>query len=145
MSASSSPQNPGTPRHNPNIRKASALSRFGPRILAGGTVLGLVYAYYATKPPVPGGTPAPPNPLRTPGVQNIEGAYQSGGATSTHTKGYGGTPLGQKSDVPRDGNHGSAKEKGFDEEDLGADQRPNAGGKVGDKWNEMKYGNSKGK
>ncbi len=104
-----------------------------------------MYTYYATKaPPIPG-SPAPPNPLRTAGVANIEGAYQKGGATSTHTKGYGGTPLGQKSDVPRDGNYGSAKEKGFDAEGLGSDQRPAAAGKAGEKWNEMKYGNAKGK
>ena len=35
------------------------------------------------------------NPLRTPGVKNIEDAYSNGGATTTHTPAYGGTKLGQ--------------------------------------------------
>jgi hypothetical protein len=51
------------------------------------------------------------NLLRTPAVQNVEGAYQKGGATSTHTKAYGGTPLGVKSDVTRDG-AGTGKPQG---------------------------------
>ena len=127
------------------MKRPTALSRYGPRILASGTAIGLIYAYYATKPPAATGTPNTPNPLRTPGVKNIEGAYQKGGATSTHTKGYGGTPLGQKTDVPRQGgNYGSGKENGFDEEHLGSEQRPTVS-KVGEKWNEMKYGNGKDK
>lgn len=65
------------------------LSRHASKLAVGG--LGLVgyYAYTAAKPPKPAGhTEA--NPLRTPGVKNIESAYQRGGATSTHTKAYGG-------------------------------------------------------
>ncbi len=89
-----------------------------------------------------------PNPLRTVGVQNIEGAYQSGGATSTHTKAYGGTPQGQKEDVGRmgDGQFGTNKEKGLDsQEGLGDDQRPGSTNKVGEKFKDMKYGVGKDK
>ena len=87
------------------------------------------------------------NPMRTQGVQNIEGAYQSGGATSTHTKAYGGTNLGQKEDVPRmgPGQHGTDKEKGMEEEGLGDEQRPGQTNKVGEKFKDMKYGVAKDK
>lgn len=115
MSGPSPPNQPGKGPVNPNN-----LGRYGPRILLGGLALGLTYTYFVTRAPKPTGTPVP-NPLRTPGVQNIEGAYQSGGATSTHTKAYGGTSLGEKDDVPRrgQGNYGTGKEKGFKEEGLG--------------------------
>ena len=58
----------------------------------------------------------------------------------------GGMVQGRREDVPRqDGMYGSAKEKGFDVNHLGNDQRPIAPTKVGDNWNKMKYGNPKDK
>lgn len=120
----------------------NALGRHSSKIALG--VLGLagVYLYTSRRPPQPTGTPSA-NPMRTPGVQNIEGAFQKGGATATHVKAYGGTTQGQKDDVMREGNSGTAREKGFkDERGMGDEQRSegSAKGKVGEKWDEMKYG-----
>lgn len=140
--SSGSPNQPGKGPVNPNN-----LGRYGPRILLGGLALGITYTWFVTRAPKPEGTPMP-NPLRTVGVQNIEGAYQSGGATSTHTKAYGGTPQGQKEDVGRmgDGQFGTNKEKGLDsQEGLGDDQRPGSTNKVGEKFKDMKYGVGKDK
>ena len=145
MSAGNAPPNPGSPRHNPNIPKPSNLRKFGPGILVGGTLIGVLYAYQVSRPPTVAGKPLPPNPLKTPGVKNIEGAYQSGGATSTHTKAYGGTTLGKKDDIQREGQSGTAKEKGFEEDHLGHDQRADQPIGIGKAWEEMKYGDKKGK
>ena len=142
---SGSPNQPGKGPVNPNN-----LGRYGPRILLGGIALGLGYTYFATGAPKPQGTPMP-NPLRTPGVKNIEGAYQSGGATSTHTKAYGGTPQGQKGDqgdVKREGDigYGTSKEKGFEsQEGMASDQRPGSENIVSEKFKDMKYGVGKDK
>jgi hypothetical protein len=144
MSASPSPPNPGQPRKGPTTPQPTNLARFGPRILLGGVLLGVTYTYFATRVPKPHGTPVS-NPFKTPGVKNIEEAYQSGGATSTHTKAYGGTPLGQKDDLARGGQFGTGKERGFEEEYIGEAQRPTQPNKVGEKFNEMKYGDPKGK
>jgi hypothetical protein len=122
------------------------LGKYGPRILLGGVALGIGYSYFATRSSNSQGNLAS-NPLRTPGVQNVEAAYQRAGATSTHTKAYGGTVLGKREDTPRDGDgkFGTGKELGFKEHGLGNEQRPWQTGPVGDKFNEMKYGDSRGK
>ena len=44
------------------------------------------------------------NGIKTPGVANIEKAYSAGGAKSTHTPGYGGTPRGKSGDESLNGN-----------------------------------------
>jgi hypothetical protein len=85
---------------NPQTR--NFLGRHSSKLALGALGLGGLYMYQASRPPKPAGAPADTNLLRTPAVKNIEGAYQNGGATSTHTKAYGGTPLGVKSDVMRD-------------------------------------------
>lgn len=147
MSASPSP-NSGYPTKNPNVPKASTLSRHGGKILGTGLAVGLTYAYFVMKPPRPDGSEASVNPFRTQGVENIEKAYQRGGATSTHTKAYGGTTQGQTDDVLRQwkgAQSGTGKEKGFSEEHMGDEQRGKAKNIVGDKFQEMKYGDSKGK
>jgi hypothetical protein len=40
---------------------------------------------------------------------------------------------------------GTGHRKGHDEEGIGEEQRPSQPNVVGEKWNEMKYGTSKGK
>jgi hypothetical protein len=120
------------------------LARYGPRLLLGSLAIGVTYAYFVTRPPKPQGTPAI-NPMRTPGVKNIEGAYQSGGATATHTKAYGGTVQGEKDDLRRAGMHGTGQPQGMGEEGIGDDQRPGAANKVGEKFKDMKYGAGKDK
>lgn len=127
----------------PDGKAPTNLARYGPRILLGGVFLGVTYTYFVTRPPKPQGTPIP-NPMRTTGVKNIEGAYQSGGATATHTKAYGGTVLGQKEDVPRTGS-ATGKEKGFSSDDLGDEQRSWQPSKLGEKFKEMKYGDARDK
>ena len=87
--------------------------------------MGVGYTYFAVRQPKPKGTPGPV-PFKTPGVENIEGAYQSGGATSTHTKAYGGTGLGQKDDAPRtgDGKFGTGRNMGMEHENIKDQQKP---------------------
>jgi len=145
MSAGPSPPNPGQPRNNPNIPKPSALRRLGPALAAGALAAGLAYTFFSTRAPAPPGTP-PPNPLRTPGVKNVEQAYQNAGATATHTKAYGGSVQGQKdSPVLREGG-GTGKEKGFDShEGIGDSQRPWPKTKAGEAFDTMNYGQEKGK
>lgn len=115
------------------MSQPTLLRRYGARILFGGLSIGIAYAYFGV------GSRAP-NPLRTPGVQNIERAYRSGGATSTHTKAYGGTVQGQKeSDELRPGG-ATGKESGFQFEGIGTDQKSDQPGKAGQLFNEMKHG-----
>ncbi|KPI45765.1 uncharacterized protein AB675_472 [Cyphellophora attinorum] len=122
-----------------------ALREHFPKIFVG--VVGAigVATYMGTRPPKPVGTPSA-NPLKTPGVANIEGAYQKGGATSTHTKAYGGTTLGQKDDVMKE-NSATARPKGMDFEGAGDEQRRHGSekGKPGEAFTGMNYGTSKGK
>lgn len=117
---------------------ASFLRQHASKVVLGVVALAGVSAYSANRPAKPTGTPAP-NPLKTPGVQNIEGAYQKGGATSTHTKAYGGTTLGSKDDVMKD-NGGTARPRGFDDHPggTGDEQRPDAQrkGKIGEAFDE---------
>jgi hypothetical protein len=67
----------------------SFLSRHASKLAVGAVGVGGYLLYTSVQPPKPAGH-FESNPLRTPGVQNIESAYQRGGATSTHTKAYGG-------------------------------------------------------
>jgi len=136
---------PDSPKHPNGPRAANALGRYGPRALLGTVALGGIYFYMSAAPPKPEGTYVP-NPMKTPGVRNIEGAYQRGGATSTHTKAYGGTPQGQKTDITRE-NAASDKPKGFSEGGMGDEQRSasQTKGKIGDTWSDMKYGDSRDK
>lgn len=90
MSASPSPPNPAQPKSPVGPPRPSVLRRAFPGLLAGGAALTLLWAYFRARP-----APAP-NPLRTPGVKNIEGAYRGGGATGTHTPAYGGTKQGAR-------------------------------------------------
>jgi hypothetical protein len=65
------------------------LSRHASKLAVGGLGIAGYYIYTVNQPPKPKGH-YETNPMRTPGVQNIETAYQRAGATSTHTKAYGG-------------------------------------------------------
>lgn len=133
----------GLPNSPPQAKAPTNLARYGPRLLLGSIAIGVTYAYLVTRPPKPQGTPSM-NPMRTPGVQNIEGAYQSGGATATHTKAYGGTVQGQKDDLRRAAT-GTGKQDGVGEAHIGDDQRPGITNKVGEKFKDMKYGAAKDK
>jgi len=135
------PPNPGQPRSSPAARPP-ALSRLGPRILIVGVAFGLAYALFPAKSPAPPGSP--PSSFKTPGVANVENAYANGGGTTTHTKGYGGTVQGTKGSGPLRENVGTGKPKGFDHEGIGEEQRAQPS-KVGEAFNEFKYGSSKGK
>lgn len=159
MSASNSPRNPGqTPRPPKNPAAPTTLRRVTPALLAGGATLAAVYAYYSNRPA------AAPNPMRTPGVKNIEASFRGGGATGTHTPAYGGTVQGQRdSETFRGDAQGTTRKEGaeqvqsagkrdFDatgpnggkgEADIGEAQRPasmQATG-PGKMWNKMKFGN----
>lgn len=122
-----------------------SFSRHASKYLLGGVTIIGIGTYMGTRSPKPGGTPES-NTFQTPGVKNIEGAYQKGGATSTHTKGYGGTTLGQKSDITKD-NLGTGQKKGMEEEHLGDEQRQGGTekGVVGKEFEKMKYGSKTGK
>lgn len=138
------PQNPKRPTPPPT----SMLKRSGPGILVGGLAIGLTYAYYATRAPGKPGAPSV-NPLRTPGVKNIENAYSNAGATTTHTPAYGGTKMGDRGSVHlKEGSasglrHGDGP--GITDEAVGADQRSGQPNKIGKAWNNMQHGNEGGK
>lgn len=135
------PPNPTRPKRPAGVPATS--NPWGRRVLLGGAALGLVYFMLPTRSPLPPGTP--PSALKTPGVKNVERAYQSGGATATHTKAYGGTKQGQRGDeTPREGAATGAP-KGYDQEGIGFDQRPGPLHPVGEKWNEIQYGSPKGR
>jgi hypothetical protein len=162
MSASSSPPNPGQPRKNPSAPPPrSLLRRAGPGLFAAGATVTFAYTYFFRNSPN-----SAPNPLRTPGVKNIEAAYRGAGATATHTPAYGGTRQGErdvdnfrgdgegtnkkdgsptmKSDGKREFNvSGPNEQTGGPSRDIGEVQRP-AGAQatgVGKMWNKFKYGN----
>lgn len=84
------------------------------------------------------------NPLRTPGVQNIEKAYSNGGGTATHQPAYGGTKLGDNSQHLREGG-ASGRKEGFKDDGIGEEQRPVQPNATGKMFNDMKYGSEKGK
>lgn len=137
---------PGPAPPNPGQRKspaaAAASSKFGRRALIGGLAFAFVYAVLPARSPRPPGTP--PDTFKTPGVRNVENAYANGGGTTTHTKGYGGTIQGTKGSKPRE-NAGTDKPKGFEHDGIGEEQRPTQPTKVGEAFNEFKYGSPKGK
>ncbi|KIW12359.1 hypothetical protein PV08_09636 [Exophiala spinifera] len=105
------------------------------RLAIGGVAAGLLYFALPARWP---------EFFKTPGVRNIERAYQNGGATSTHTKAYGGTIQGRADETMRD-NAGTSVPEGFAKEGIGHDQRPEPLTKFGEKWNEFHYGHPKGK
>ena len=138
--ATNSPPNPGQKRPTSAGRPPV---RLGPRILLGALALGLVYAMFPARPPKPPGSP--PSDFKTPGVQNVENAYANGGATATHTKGYGGTIQGTKGSGPMRENAATDKPPGFDHDGIGEQQRPTQPRKIGEAFNELKYGSPRGK
>ena len=148
MSAGPAPPNPsaGAPKSKgPKLPATSQLARFGPQILLGGVAIGAAYAFFATRAPAPQGSPQPINPLRTPGIVNIEKAYANGGATTTYQPAYGGSPQGSKgADGLRRGGASGVKD-GMNDEHIGEQQRPVQPGVVGEKFQEMKYGSKTGK
>jgi hypothetical protein len=150
----------------------SFISRHGSKLAVGGLGVGGYFLYTSMQPPKPKGH-YEVNPLRTPGVKNVEGAYQRGGATSTHTKAYGGklahfmssgiyhhvlrpsgcsdrnigTQLGKKDDVPVE-NLGTGRPRGFtDARGMGDEQRPDGSRKtkIEETFDDMKYGNKSDK
>lgn len=104
----------------------------------------MVYAFLPAKSPKPLGTPSS-SPFKTPGVQNVENAYANGGGTTTHIKGYGGTIQGTKGAGPLRETGGTGKPQGFEHEGIGEEQRPTQPTRIGEAFNEMKYGSTKGK
>jgi len=142
MSAGGSGNAPPNPGYRKNPAAAAASSRFGRRALIGGLAFAFVYAVFPARSPRPAGTPS--DAFKTPGVRNVENAYANGGGTTTHAKGYGGTVQGTKGKVLRE-NSGTDKPKGFDHDGIGEEQRPVQPTKVGEAFNEFKYGSARGK
>lgn len=102
----------------------SFLAQYPGRWAVGGLAAVGTYLYLA-KPPAP--RDESPVTFKTQGVSNIEKAYTNAGATPTHTKAYGGTPLGNKDDVAlkEGGGTGTPSKKNPHEKDgHGSDQRP---------------------
>ncbi|KAI9818122.1 MAG: hypothetical protein M1827_000747 [Pycnora praestabilis] len=88
------------------------------------------------------GTGILPAFTKTPGVSNIEDRFSSGGGTATHVPGAA-TPTGNKDNVtPRSERAQGVGEEKFKEKI--ADQRPDPS-TFDKQWNQMNYGNSKGK
>ncbi|EXJ53781.1 uncharacterized protein A1O5_13030 [Cladophialophora psammophila CBS 110553] len=115
----------------------------GRRIALGGLVVGAaLYFWPSASPGVPG---APITTAKTTSVQNIEKAYARSGATSTHTKAYGGTIQGQKEDAPMREGSATNKPTGCQQDGMGDDQRPNNPTKPEKWWNKTMYGSEKGK
>ncbi|OAL34444.1 hypothetical protein AYO20_06287 [Fonsecaea nubica] len=115
----------------------------GRRVALGGVVVGAVlYFWPQTSPAVPG---APVTTFKTTSVQNIEKAYANGGATSTHTKAYGGTVQGQKQDAPMREGSATSNPKGYQQEGIGGDQRPNDPMMPEKLWNKTMHGTEKGR
>lgn len=136
--------NTGQHKSGPATPRPSSGPRFGRGALLAGLGLGLLYAVLPAKSPKPAGSP-PSDLSKTPGVKNVENAYANGGATKTHTKAYGGTVQGTKGASGLREGAATDKPKGFDHEGLGEDQRSRDPLKIGQAWNEFKYGNAKGK
>ncbi|KIX97876.1 uncharacterized protein Z520_06654 [Fonsecaea multimorphosa CBS 102226] len=115
----------------------------GRRIALGGVVVGAaLYFWPQASPGVPG---APVTTFKTTSVQNVEKAYANGGATSTHTKAYGGTVQGQKQDGPMREGSATNNPKGYQQEGIGHDQRPTDLTKPEKWWNKTMLGSEKGK
>ncbi len=135
--------NTGQRKGNPTPRPSSG-PRFGRGILLAGLALGVVYAVFPSRPPQPAGSPGS-TLFKTTGVQNVENAYANGGATTTHTKAYGGTVQGTKGKSGLREGAATDKSGGFEQEGMGEEQRSNNPTKLGEAFNEFKYGSSKGK
>lgn len=139
------PSNPGTPKVNSKAPNPSMAAR-RPGLIAAGVALGAGAIAYFMFPATPRSEPAAS--FRTTGVQNIEKAYTNAGATSTHTKAYGGTKMGDKENEGlKEG--GASGHKEFDpmkqKEGLGDDQRPWIPSKAGEIFDKTMTGSSKGK
>jgi len=114
-------------------------------IAAGAVTFGaLLYIWPKASPGIPG-APSGGTGLKTTGMQNIEKAYGKGGATSTHTKAYGGTIQGEANDGPMREGGSTGSPNAYDQDGVGEDQRP--GGQLGVEkaWNKAMLGNEKGK
>lgn len=141
------PPNPTRPKRPPGAPPPGhplgpLANPWGRRVLLAGTLLAAVYFVVPGKPNAPG---ASADTFKTPGVKNIERAYQSGGATATRTIAYGGTKQGERGgETPREGG-ATGTPGGHDQEGIGFDQRPGPMSGVGEKWNEIHYGSGKGK
>jgi hypothetical protein len=148
MSAGPAPPNPGSSapkRKGPKPPATSQLARLGPQILLGGVAIGAAYAFFATRAPAPQGSSQGFNPLRTPGVKNVEKAYANGGGTTTYQPAYGGSTQGSKgADGLRPGGATGLKD-GMGSEHIGELQRPVQPGIIGEKFHEMTYGSKSGK
>lgn len=139
------PPNPGAPKINPNVTKSSILGRRAGLIVASTALAGVGYLYLRV-PPSPRDQPV--GSFRTPGVKNIEKAYTNAGATSTHTKAYGGTRQGDPDGILREGGGSGHPNKAnpFEQEGLGDDQRPaGRGTKLGEVFDKTNMGSSKGR
>lgn len=123
----------------------SFLAKYPGRWATGAVAVGATYLYIA-RPPAPRDGPAVT--MSTTGVQNIEKAYTNSGATPTHTKAYGGTPLGDKEDVALKEGGGTgapSKTSPYENEGVGADQRPTGSTtKVEESFNKTNLGSAKG-
>lgn len=98
------------------------------------------YAYFTTRAPAPKGSPQGINPLRTPGVQNVEKAYANGGATTTHQPAYGGGSIqGSRGANGLRLRGATGVKNGINSEHIGEEQRPTQPGLVGQKLGEMNY------
>jgi hypothetical protein len=103
----------------PSQPPKSLLRRTGLTILISFTAVGVLYTYLASTR----------QPLRTPGVANIERAYSAGGGTASHTPshGHGEDELNraQRAQAGLDG-VGSVKRdaNGPERSGVGHDQRP---------------------
>lgn len=146
MSAGPSPgSSPAPPRKGPKPPATSQLARFGPQLLLGGLAIGGAYAFFSTRAPAAKGGDNTFNPLRTPGVKNVENAYANGGGTKTHMPAYGGSTQGSRgADGLRQGG-GTGLKDGMNTDSIGEEQRPVQPGIVGEKFHEMKYGSKGGK
>ncbi|KAI1613923.1 hypothetical protein EDD37DRAFT_478258 [Exophiala viscosa] len=142
------PANPTRPKRPPGAPAPGhplgpLANPWGRRVLLGGALLTAVYFVLPNRSPQPPGVSA--DSFKTPGVKNIEKAYQSGGATATHTKAYGGTVQGERgAETPREGGATGAP-GGYNQEGVGFDQRPGPMSGAGAKWNEIQYGSAKGR
>lgn len=144
MSAGNAPPNPGSPKTNPHRPNPSMFARY-PGRFATGAVLAVAAYFYIARPPAPSDEPLVT--LRTPGVQNIEGAYSNAGATPTHTKAYGGTEQGKKDAVAlreQGGTGGARLGSPMDKEGMGYDQRAQTQTKVEEAFQATNLGSKKG-
>jgi hypothetical protein len=112
-------------------------------IAAGAATLGaILYLWPSSAPAVPG---APPAGLKTTGMQNVEKAYQRGGATSTHTKAYGGTVQGKAGEGSMREGGATGNSDAYRQEGIGDDQRASPAGKLEKAWGNSMLGSDKGR